>query len=342
MNFARMTVLHCTQAWQVLWPSCKMALSLIKEFRRKRLKLSPSWSRSQTPTVLLMSFSEVGINTGNEIYPMKNLQINLFSGLNLFSLGIEWATRKFPSKNGKKRSKKLSMRGADGWSVVELDKLPRPIFILLRHILDHAESCGAWRSLLTKTWVVLLPKVEGSLSWKEVRPISIASMLYRLYARIRTRQILNRLPPKVLPFVGLGTPTCVHWATLLDKIQFAYDSQGVLSGVVCDLLKAFNCLNRQVIHKVGMKGGIPTPILTAWAGSLKSLQRQVQIGGYLHGEQHSSSTGYPEGPMCEMGKPVSVNDGLPIRGCQRMLWTRRPETVHSMSSRNSKPRWKGL
>ena len=51
---------------------------------------------------------------------------------------------------------------------------------------------------------VLLPKVEGSLSWKEVRPISIASMLYRLYA-IRTRQILNRLPPKVLPFVGLGT-----------------------------------------------------------------------------------------------------------------------------------------
>ena len=44
-----------------------------------------------------------------------------------------------------------------------------------------------------------------------------------------------------------------------------------------------------------MKGGIPTPILTAWAGSLQSLQRQVQIGGYLYGEQHSSTTGYPEG-----------------------------------------------
>ena len=197
-------------------------------------------------------------------------------------------------------SKKHSMRGADGWSVVELGKLPRPIFTLLRHIFDHAESCGAWPTLLTKTWVVLLPKVEGSLSWKEVRPISIASMLYRLYARIRTRQILNRLPPKVLPFVGLGTPTCVHWATLLDKIQVAYDSQGVLSGVVCDILKAFNCLNRQVIHKLGMQGGIPTPILTAWAGSLKSLRRQVQIGGYLYGEQHSSTTGYPE------GDPLSV------------------------------------
>ena len=70
--------------------------------------------------------------------------------------------------------------------------------------------------------------------------------------------------------------------------------------MVCDILKAFNCLNRQVIHKLGMKGGMPTPILTAWAGSLKSLRRQVQISGYLYGEQHSSTTGYPE------GDPLSV------------------------------------
>ena len=92
----------------------------------------------------------------------------------------------------------------------------------------------------------------------------------------------------------------MHWATLLDKIQLAYDSQGVISGVVCDILKAFNCLNRKVIHLLAKKGGLPPQLLTAWDGALTGLRRQIQIGGTLFGNQFASSTGYPE------GDPLSV------------------------------------
>ena len=96
-------------------------------------------------------------------------------------------------------AKKQSMRGADGWAIGELRRVPCSSFLLLRKIFSHAEAHGRWPSLMTKTWVILLPKIEGSLSWKEVRPISVASMLYRVYARVRTKQILNRVPPKFLP-----------------------------------------------------------------------------------------------------------------------------------------------
>ncbi len=79
-----------------------------------------------------------------------------------------------------RKAKVRSTRGADGFSVQELRLLPEGVFRLLK----------------LKTWVILLPKTEGFLTRKQVRPISIASMIYRTYARIRTCQILHRLPPR--------------------------------------------------------------------------------------------------------------------------------------------------
>ena len=199
-----------------------------------------------------------------------------------------------------RKAKVRSMRGADGFSVQELRLLPEGVFRLLKLIFAHAEKTKIWPSILTKTWVILLPKTEGFLTWKQVRPISMASMIYRTYVRIRTCQILHRLPPRFIPFVNLGTPTTVHWATLLDKTQYAQDSNGILAGIVCDLLKAFNCLNRQVILMLPQKGGIPSEIINPWSGALDGLQRQVQMNGFLFGNEQKSTTGFPE------GDPLSV------------------------------------
>ena len=185
-----------------------------------------------------------------------------------------------------RKAKTKSMRGADGFSVKELRLLPEGIFHLLNLIFTHAENHKVWPSILTKTWVILLPKVEGALTWQQVRPISISSMIYRAYARIRTSQILSRLPPLHLPFVSLGIPTSVHWATLLDRIQFARDSDGILAGIVCDLLKAFNCLNRQVVLRLASKGGVPLNIIDAWSGALLGLKRQILLDGLLFGEEY--------------------------------------------------------
>ena len=99
---------------------------------------------------------------------------------------------------------------------------------------------------------------------------------------------------------GLGIPTWCALGYAFGQKQLAYDSQGVISGVVCDILKAFNCFNRKVIHLLAKKGGLPPQLLTAWNGALTGLRRQIQIGGTLFGNQHSSSTGCPE------GDPLSV------------------------------------
>ena len=41
--------------------------------------------------------------------------------------------------------------------------------------------------------------------------------------------------------------------------------------------------------------GIPSQILNAWSGALDGLQRQVQVIGFLSGNEQSSTTGFPEG-----------------------------------------------
>ena len=161
-----------------------------------------------------------------------------------------------------KKAKAKSMRGADGFSVTELRRIPEGIFKLLNLFFEHAESTRVWPSILTKTWVILLPKCDCPL--------------------------------------GLGIPMTVHWATMLDEIQFAHDSHGIVAGIVCDLLKAFNCLNRQVIFSLALKGGIPIHVINAWSGALHGLHRQVQIHGFLFGEEQASSTGFLE------GDPLSV------------------------------------
>ncbi len=55
------------------------------------------------------------------------------------------------------------MRDADGFSVQELRLLPEGVFRLLNLIFSHAENRKIWPTILT-----------GFLTWKQVRPISIA------------------------------------------------------------------------------------------------------------------------------------------------------------------------
>lgn len=267
-------------------------------------KQSLRWSQSQTPTALLMSFLEVGISTGNVIDLMNNLRVNSLSGSNLFPLGIEWTIKKFPLKQEPVHcSKKHSMRGAhhcektfyerDWWLVSGATWKTSPSNFLF--VASHFRPCRTmWLAVSAhQNMGCFTPQSRRIILGKKyarfpLHPCCTDFMLAFGLVRfwIGYRQNFFPLSGWVFPHVYIGL---LYWT----RSNFPVTHR-VLFGVVCNLPKAFNCLNRQVIHKLGTKGGIPTPILTAWAGSLQSLQRQVQIGGYLYGEQHSSTTGYPE------------------------------------------------
>ena len=81
--------------------------------------------------------------------------------------------------------KAKSMRGADGWSYGELKMIPEVAFASLAAIFGWIESKGRWPVTLAQWFIILLRKSEADTpSWSDVRPITVASSLYRLWARV--------------------------------------------------------------------------------------------------------------------------------------------------------------
>ena len=86
---------------------------------------------------------------------------------------------------------------------------------------------------------------------------------------------------------------------MLDQLHCAYQRNTIFSGIVLDIIKAFNVLQRKSIFLLADRAGVSAEIVRAWEGSLRGLTRSTVIGGCLFGSM-SSTTGFPE------GDPLSV------------------------------------
>eukprot|EP00973_Karenia_brevis_P066834 9290565-Karenia_brevis.AAC.1 len=94
-----------------------------------------------------------------------------------------------------------SSRGADGWAVVELKRLPVALLDLLAEMLNIVEANGRWPRQLTTAMITLITKGEGSRPDK-LRPISVMSAVYRLWAARRLEDLLK--------WQLLWSPDCQH------------------------------------------------------------------------------------------------------------------------------------
>ena len=73
------------------------------------------------------------------------------------------------------------------------------------------------------------------------------------------------------------------------------------SGVVLDLIKAFNVVCRPFLQALMVRLGFSKVVIEAWIASMKDLVRQPLVAGAVFGES-SSTTGIPEGdPMSVLG-----------------------------------------
>ena len=161
-------------------------------------------------------------------------------------------------------AKKWTMRGADSFTPTELALLPDSFLHSLLELYRVIERTGIWPSQLLRSSVVFPPKEDGDIGWKGIRPITVAPLILRLFSRIRSRQLIARKPPVSLKYVGLQIPTIAHWSILLDQLHCAYQPQSVFSGIVLDIIKAFNVLRRKSIFLLANKAGVPADIIRAW------------------------------------------------------------------------------
>ena len=201
------------------------------------------------------------------------------------------------------KAKSSSMRGTCGWSVGELKKLPESVVLPLLRLFTRIEQGVAWPKQLQQWLVVLLRKEDGIPEWNSVRPISVASVVYRVWSRIRTKQLLALCQLSSLPTVGPRLSTRSLWGYVADYDAEEMHAGKAPSGLVLDIVKAFNVLCRPMVGDVMKHCGIDGALVDAWLRALDGMERYVLVAGTVYRADpylRVSSTGVPE------GDPLSV------------------------------------
>ena len=96
------------------------------------------------------------------------------------------------------------------------------------------------------------------------------------------------------------------WLCIQSEIELAQHSNQSLSGVVIDLVKAFNLLPRLPIITLMDHFGIPKPILRAWSLALVAMQRRFKLRNCV-GPSVKSSTGFAEGDALSVTAMLTTN-----------------------------------
>eukprot|EP00438_Fugacium_kawagutii_P005254 Skav228636 [mRNA] locus=scaffold204:52029:56561:+ [translate_table: standard] len=193
-----------------------------------------------------------------------------------------------------------SARGVDGWYPDDLKVLPLNAVVDLASIFAHHDAAGMGfgdMSILT----LPIAKRDPPTGPEQTRPISLVAMLYRIYARVTTTQLLRQLA-KSLPadIVGFVPGRSIQ----LRMLSLQFDFEQALTkmpdqpphwlGTTLDIVKCFNALHRPSIYAAMLKIGIPAEAAQFWLTSIQKSRRFWKLGSEIH-QGNLTTTGAPEG-----------------------------------------------
>lgn len=209
-----------------------------------------------------------------------------------------------------KKLKSTTSRGICGWAADELKQLPSNAIEALIHAFEKLLTTGmpAWM-MTAKT--IPLAKEENAEHPKKTQPITVLSLIYRLWGRCMTQQILQAwsriLPKSCTGFLPGRDP---HWMMYqlqvkLEKTHRNLQEQS-LGGLTLDIVKCFNCLPRLPCKMLLSLLGVPNQILEFWYLSIGKMFRNWQIDGQII-RGTAASTGLPEGDTWSVLAMIAVN-----------------------------------
>ena len=208
--------------------------------------------------------------------------------------------------------------GPDQWSAQEIVHFPDQLLELYAEFFNKLETHGQWPKALLQWRQVLIPKPGKDTGIaKDLRPISIGSIWYRIYSSIRITQYSNwveRAGPEFhggLRHRGTATallgPLCAWQRTQNDDI-----SPGVRRRIIArrrlirymgasDLSKAFDRLHGTLAGQALQRMGYPPDVVRAWQSAWHGQERFLQLGNQTSqnpvGEIFCLPQGDPASPM---------------------------------------------
>ena len=196
------------------------------------------------------------------------------------------------------RSKsKKTATGLDGVSAHDVASLSDTHLRSLLSLFQRAEHDGSWPSSVMAGAVRSLAKIAEPQTTGDYRPITILSLIYRLWSSFQARHWLRALNHSLHPLLCGNRPECstgTVWRWILQEIEQARHINVPVSGFVADLVKAYNTLPRLPTLYAAKLMGISHGVTTAWAGALSSVRRHFAVRQSFSAGL-DSSTGFPEG-----------------------------------------------
>lgn len=196
--------------------------------------------------------------------------------------------------------KSRSARGVDGFLVDELKSLPDSAFASLSQIFARSPSQSFGENLAQ---VITLPlaKVEEPSQPAQTRPITLVAILYRLWAKTTTMQILQQwkdlIPDYIIGFLPGRSPEIemIKQQYLFERSHSNLADHGLVwQGLTLDLIKCFNLIGRFPAKLALIKAGIPSNLVDTWYTTLQHQTRLWKVNNNLF-LFDQTSTGTPEG-----------------------------------------------
>ena len=209
-----------------------------------------------------------------------------------------------------RKKKCSSAAGLDSVSRQDLLLLPDDLLQLVLETYAHAESTGVWPAQAMQAVISALEKRPDASRVEHYRPITIISLVYRVWSGIRAKQCLRHLlqfcDPNQHGCLPRRSAACV-WYDTQANIELARRAGVTRHGIVTDVIKAFNCIPRPPVYALALLFGIPKKVVMGWQGALHLLMRRFRIRGSV-GPGVRSVTGFPEG--CGMSCTAVVLLGI--------------------------------
>ena len=196
------------------------------------------------------------------------------------------------------RFKPRAAKGVDGYGKLDLVNLSDEHSLALIAMLTMIENQeGDWPAQMLHGLVFALAKIDDPREVNHYRPVVLLSIIYRCWSSLRSRQILRWLKHFVaedaLGFIPSREPTQI-WLVLQANIELALQQGRALTGISCDVAKAFNCIRRPPLFALAQHLGVPREILNAWSGFLSRFTRSFSVLNQV-GQPQLSDVGFPEG-----------------------------------------------
>eukprot|EP00971_Amphidinium_carterae_P292446 5805327-Amphidinium_carterae.1 len=150
--------------------------------------------------------------------------------------------------------------GPDWWRTPELRSLPKPALAMLANVFNLMELNGEMPAPLMKGWSRPIPKVGYTAEVLGIRPITILSLVHRVWSSIRfhhlqdwAEQVLHRSQSAFRK--GRSAKLEIHKLVMALNARVQANRPCFLGQI--DLSKAFPRLNKEKARDAAVRAGMP-------------------------------------------------------------------------------------